>query len=386
MSQLYAFVLSTLAEKEFHANQQLKRLTEFEVLHKRRLFDYADRKAKESKKEIDEGKQLDLWKDYYDLRIRFFRLISNHPDNISFPNRQQFIADMLQSLQLTNSTLSKYLLAEVTNLSELFDSDYSREIEYLEKLFIITEDPLQHLLDDQIDFIRNHSLTSVNSIFDRLLNNSESLSDSLKTTFYIRLRKYFLNEARKGNNRFIKQLAQIIIWSTEHNELIEGMNTISPNRFISDINILCFLNEVGRAQEYCDRNIGFIESKIKKQIESICLMMIEFSSGNYEQAIVQYNTTAFNIVTLKNDAYNVMLKSAYEFGYEYEELANLLRNYRTFMNRNKAKVSMSLRNFYNNFIKGYKYLLEDQSKLVLFLDQDIPIKDRHWLKEKMLEK
>ena len=239
LSQLYGATLSALAEKEFHDNKDLKQLTQFEVLQKRRLFAHADKLADSFKDYLQDDQQLNLWKAYYDLRFRFFRLFSNHPNNITEPAREEFIDDFIKSMSMSNSVMTLFLQAEIKSLSTLHSKDYSDKLAFIEKFITPQEDQLHQLLEELSTLVDSPSDFLPRQMLDTLFEHTDTLSDTLKTSFYFRLRRYFLVEARKGNTKYVDELSKIILWSAEHNELIEGMNTISPNRFITDVNILC---------------------------------------------------------------------------------------------------------------------------------------------------
>jgi len=386
MSQLYGATLSALAEKQFHRNKDLKQLTQFEVLQKRRLFAHADKLADSFKEYLEDDQQLNLWKAYYDLRFRFFRLFSNHPKNITEPAREEFIDDFIKSLSISNSILTLFLQAEIKSLSTLHSKDYSDKLAFIERFISPQEEYLNQLLEELSKLVDSPPDFLPRQILDTLFEHTDTLSDTLKTSFYFRLRRYFLLDARKGNTKYVEELSKIILWSSQHNELIEGMNTISPNRFLNDVNILCFLKEIDTASQYLESNVTFLEKEIKKQVESICKMMIQFSTSNFEEALFIYNTSAFKKLTYRKHAYSVMLKSLYELDNSNAQLEDQLRNFEAFMNRNKHKLRHSTFLFFNNFIKGYKYLIKDKRKLEQFLEQGIRIKDRYWLKEKLLEK
>lgn len=388
MSKLYGIILSALAEKEFHQNEDLKRLTQFEVLQQRQLFSYADKLADASKKQLNDDSKLNLWKGYYDFRLRYVRLMSNHPDNISKPDRFEFIDDLMYSMQLSSSTLAKFLQVLLVNLSRLNDVEYVDQMATLNGVINnhASYGILFHLLKDQLMLVDPNQEINPKYLFETLTDKNHSLSKTLTTAFYISLRIFYLNEARRGNKQYDKELATIIHWSVENMDLIEGMNSISPNTFLTDVNILCYLKAIESANKYVEEFISYIERNMRNQVKELSLMMIDFSFDNFEKALYRYNTTAIKKVSKKILAYNVMLKSVYELGYEFEDLSDRARNVDVFMYRNKSNIKSTMFSFHSNFLKGYKYLISNSDKLEDFLNSELAIKDRHWLKEKMLEK
>lgn len=388
MSKLYALLLSALAEKEFHQNEDLKRLTQFEVLQRRRLFSFADKLADASKKHLNDDSKMDLWKGYYDFRLRYLRLISNHPNNISNPVRKEFLDDLIYSMQLSSSTLAKFLQVELLNLSRLNGLEYKEQMTAVIGLIGSHESKtkLHQLLDDLLKLVDPKKDVDPQFLFETLMSESHMLSKTLSTGLYILLRVFYLYEARKGNKKYNNEFAEIIHWSAKNRELVEGMNSISPNMFLTDINILCYLEATGDALSYVDTYSIYIEKNMHKQVKELSLMMIDFSSGNFDKAFFRYNTTAIKKTSIKMIGYNIMLKCIYELNYELEEISDRMRNVVTFLNRNGSKLPPVLVTFYSNFLTAYKYLVYDLEKLYDYINSDIPIKDRHWFKEKMLEK
>jgi hypothetical protein len=385
MSKLYALLLSALAEKEFHQNEDLKRLTQFEVLQRRRLFSFADKLAEASKQHLHDDSKIDLWKGYYDFRLRYLRLISNHPNNISKPDRIEFIDDLIYSIQLSTSTLAKFLQVELVNLSRLNEIEYKTQLAAVIGLIGSQENELKvhRILDDLLKLVDPKQHVDPQFLFETLMNESHILSTTLSTVLYILLRVFYLSEARKGNRKYNNELAKIIHWSAKNRG---GSNSISPNTFLTDINILCYLEATEDAVRYVEAYHMYIEKNMRNQVKELSLMMIDFSSGDLDQALFRYNTTAIKKTSIKMIGYNIMLKCVYELNYEIEEISDRMRNVTTFLKRNKSKLHPGLLTFYSNFLIGYKYLLYDLKKLPDYLNSDIPIKDRHWLKEKMLEK
>ncbi len=368
----------------FHDEKRLA-LQHFRSLNRRGLYDETGKLYKKLKSKLSNPGDLDLWNAFYLYKISHERHFSYSPLKSDKTLARDNYKTMITSIREFVTDIMEYYEAEVYNLQSLYNEDWSEELEMIQNSkFAHEETILYKSLIAQKDLVESRYQVNPDFLFTCLREGGLDISQELKLTYYVRLRRYLILRTRMGDVEAREKLLELIWWSVDSG-LIIFSGRLDEIRFIGDLNILCSLKEIEKSRKYYHHFSKFLVSKDIEDITKFGLMLIEFSCEDYDKVIQIYSTHHFIMGGRRLQAMGLFLRASYElYGSDAEYFDMFIRNYKDFIRRNKDRYSETQLTSRKNFIMAFKHLVDHQiDEVHQLLLGAVDVMHRSWLNEKV---
>ena len=357
----------------------------FESLNKRGFYKEADRLFHEFESKNQSDNHLDLWVKYYGLRMYHERYFSNHPVKQNRSEGNRFLQKTFHLKKQVISDLAMYYTAELRNMEQLYGDDWSQEIAFHGKVIHLEERPLSKCLQAQSDLIDRNYAEFPHLLWDLIFDDTSDMSDSLRITFFYRIRRYLRIKSRTGDSKARTMLKELLLKSLNSKKFIYN-EQIANHRFVSDLNTLCQLGEVEAANQYVDKFIQWVPKKERQELEVLGRMQIHFANNNYTEVIQLFLRHSFKKVSDRLQASGLYLKAYFvEDNRDLVFLEMKIRNLKDFIRRNRIHLSKRQRASWTNFIKAYEMMVYNMGneEIINFVNSCENIIDRIWIRKQL---
>lgn len=382
MSSLKQEIIHALTHLQLDDSPDLFRMIKFDVLNKRGLYREANKVAAQLQTESEQHDILNLWKWFYTLRVNHLQFFSNNTIKQNIIYGKEMASNLIQSYKRFNSAVLKYTAVEIQMRQIIYAEDWTDELSEIKHFFITDDHLLDKVIDLQYEFAESKFQKEPQKLLNILFDDSLEISSYMLLSIYYRIRRFYIDQIRRGESRYNDQLAELIIWSMGQHAFIED-HRINENQFTSDVIVLAKLGRPKKALEYININSPYLEKSIRNEIVVMSKMQVFFAEGDFLEVVKIYSTILFKGPTIKVTATSVFIKASYEFNEEKDIILRYIRNASEALKRNKKKIAVTFFQSHKHFLIAMQYLLSDKRKLKEFLETDLIISDRIWLHEKL---
>lgn len=356
------------------------------ALNRRGLFDQANSAFRAYQKKYNTKNRLSIWKDYYYHLLTHSLMFSNNPIRDSREYGQSLLLLSIKAIQRFYRNIIIFQVAEAKNRMHVLKESWPQEIIRLPESVHSDEiDLLEACLSEQLGLIDSNYQAESDLLHKTILDQDIEIAPRLALTFYYRLRRKFITKARSNKIIDEQNLVQLIQWSVKSNlVLFDGVLDIQ--RFISDIKILCTLNNSDYALAYRKDFLKYVVAKVQQEAKILSDIIISFSLNDYDRVCKSYITTSFKDFRIKLDASSYYLRASYEqFGQDKEYFEPILKNFASFLNRNKRHFSSTVYEGEKNFYHILKLLINQHN--IVDIRNELQSKNtifgRAWLLDKI---
>lgn len=382
MSSLNQEIVKSMIHIHVDTSPDLFQMLKFEVLNKRGLHHEANKIAKQSQQESKQEHILNLWKWYYSIRINHLQYFSNNPLLNDIEYGQILMRNLIHSYIRFHSAITKYTSAEIHNRQLIYGENWKKELSKIKHYNTHDDHVLHRAIDLQYEFAKSEFQLEPTALLDILYDDKLEISSYMKLSIFYRIRKYFIDQIRSGNDQVKDSLLELIIWSMGQSVFTEN-HRIRPGRFKSDLIILVKLGATKEAMDFININSPYLINTIRDEIVVMSKMQVYFAEHNYQQVFKTYTTMLFKDPLNKVIATSIFIKACYETNEDIDIILRYIRNAIEVIKRNRKKIAVTSADSYHHFLIAAQYLLLNKIKLKSYLDSGVFIIDRLWLTKKI---
>ena len=372
------WVWSDLKEQNLRSD-----MLKVESLNRRNLYAQSDKYLNRLMTSTD---TLSPWAGYYQAKASYATLFSNHPKRQGGAWFTDIMNKTTESLFGWHQNMVKWFLAEMYNMTRLFECDLDKSIEQLERQIFLTDNqqPFSDLVDEQYRICKDPN-EEAKLIYQALID--DKISDPLtRTIFFARVRQGLLILYRQDDKEALKKLPQLLLWSIDKQVHVFN-NEISPSAYISDLNVLTSLGMSKEVEKYKDQYLRYLPSELRSDYGTLSSMLITFAFGNFDRVIDIYSTTRIAKETLKIQANHLFLMASYElYGADTQYFEYHIINAKLLLKRNQKYLGARSRVGRMNFIKLFGSMTKGRygkKEEDMLLGKEF-VSQRKWFSQKMI--
>ena len=348
------------------------------------LYQFADRKAKESEKILAYDNGVAIEPIQYQINILHKQYYSNNP--IKKSSERDYLLELVtKHLEYVNS-LTHIYQSELYNRSSINDFDYEKEISVCHDILKLTAknygtDELSTLTK----LVTEESLEALLTIKEMLLNDRFDRTSQIHTIATMYAISFALKMWMKSIHSDKELVGDLYHYGLKHNVLMNN-GKIPLVRFHNMISTLAIIQN----QEWCDTFIQkwykFVESSDVNSTLALANAQNAFYHNDYERILDELQNVEFQNNIQKTRALGLNIIGVYTDKSIVDDLLlTQINNFQRYLRRNKDKLSRAYyRSHYNLSLFIMKlYKSKYNKKIKIDLEEFKPIIYRSWAESQL---
>ncbi len=299
-----------------------------------------------------------------------------------------------QSLQDTSDYFDIYFLSkkliytcEMINRNKIISKAY--ELQFLEEIqqflskYPLNTVPFIHVYYNILMMLISENGTSFFQTLKLLLQEYEDcfLKDEKREMFGQAL-NYSIRKLNQGDQSYLGESFNLCRYGIEK-EMLNDKGYLSPWAYKNVIKLGLMLNKYGWVKDFIETQSNKLAPNFQQNALHFNLADLYYSTKEFDQALHHLNQVEFSDIYLAIDS-KILLMKIYHESNEFDSLFSALAAFKQYVIRNKI-LSKSVTLKYKNYIFALNLLLKSDNKskeeCKAFLDSDVPIAERNWLKK-----
>lgn len=384
MSNLLKLAERFIGQQKYEATNGVSSYYVLSSFIDRNLNKHFEYNFKRAQKNLEATKERNV--DFYYQKYLFAETLS-----------QQFFQKKIrqydQSLQDTSDYFDIYFLSkkliytcEMINRSKIISTAYKpqflKEIQQLLSTYPLDTVPIIHIYYNILMMLIAEDGTAHFQTLITLLEKYDSnfLPDE-KRDMFVQALNYSIRRLNLGHQNFLKESFNLCRYGINKGFLNDN-NYLSPWGYKNVIKLGLMLNEYDWVKEFIEEQTRDLAPNFQQNALHFNLADLYYSTKDFDQALHHLNQVEYSDIYVTIDSKKLLMKIYYESN-EHDSLYSALAAFKQFISRNKI-LSDKLKLQFKNYIHALNLLMKLESKALdeckKFLDSEVPIAERNWLK------